>query len=331
MAAQIHIRSLPSSSSCSSASPSSSSLVGHGVGSLVSYVSECTPCSLSERALCLSRPLGHAPFDDDDDGAFTFRGVDGSSCQAHYSDSGGGGGDYLHTSPPEVSPSTKAFLILSRPSSAQRAAVESHVSNSFNSFQTVVSASARSWPAWVTNLKVGLISAQLILPVAGGKGGFGTLLKSLAKKKTEETNFDACRSLDGRRVREESAARKLKEWESEEEQRKLEKEANKFIREKSRDDERDKELDGAAKQAADASAAVTAAVSSAVREAEEARKRKRGEAASASTSQGACGGLVTNNKSADPKLKKRKKVLGLDDDDDEDDRLLNNKSNLLTK
>ncbi|XRB10285.1 replication stress response regulator SDE2 [Pseudoscourfieldia marina] len=316
MAAQIHIRGLPSPSSCSSsASPSSSSLVGHGVGSLVSYVSECTPCSLSERALSLSRPLGHAPFDDD--GAFTFRGVDGSSCQALHSDSGGGGGgDYLHTSPPEVSPSTKAFLILSRPSSAQRAAVESHVSNSF---QTVVSASAHSWPAWVTNQKDGLISAQLILPVAGGKGGFGTLLKSLAKKKTEETNFDACRSLDGRRVREESAARKLKEWESEEEQRKLEKEANKFIREKSRDDERDKELDGAAKQAADASAAVTAAVSSAVREAEEARKRKRGEAASASTSQGACGGLVTNNKSADPKLKKRKKVLGLDDDDDEDE------------
>ena len=225
----------------------------------------------------------------------------------------------MHTSPPEVSPSTKAFLILSRPSSSQRAAVESHVSNSFNNFQTVVSASAHSWPAWVTNQKDGLISAQLILPVAGGKGGFGTLLKSLAKKKTEETNFDACRSLDGRRVREESAARKLKEWESEEEQRKLEKEANKFIREKSRDDERDKELDGAAKQAADASAAVTAAVSSAVREAEEARKRKRGEAASASTSQGACGGLVTNNKSADPKLKKRKKVLGLDDDDDDDD------------
>ena len=287
----------------------------------MSYVSECTPCSLSERAL--SRPLGHAPFDDDDDdGALTFtftgsRRVDGSSCKALHS--GGGGGDYLHTSPPEVSPSTKAFLILSRPSSAQRAAVESHVSNSFNSFQTVVSASAQSWPAWVTNQKDGLISAQLILPVAGGKGGFGTLLKSLAKKKTEETNFDACRSLDGRRVREESAARKLKEWESEEEQRKLEKEANKFIREKSRDDERDKELDGAAKQAADASAAVTAAVSSAVREAEEARKRKRGEAASASTSQGACGGLVTNNKSADPKLKKRKKVLGLDDDDDDEE------------
>ncbi|GHP02248.1 hypothetical protein PPROV_000100500 [Pycnococcus provasolii] len=308
MAAQIHIRSLPSSS-CSSSSSSSRSLV--------SYVSECTPCSLVKRALSLSRPLGHAPFDDDD-GAFTFRGIDGSSCQALHS-GGGGGGDYLHTSPPEVSPSTKAFLILSRPSSAQRAAVESHVSNSFNSFQTVVSASAHSWPAWVTNLKDGLISAQLILPVAGGKGGFGTLLKSLAKKKTEETNFDACRSLDGRRVREESAARKLKEWESEEEQRKLEKEANKFIREKSRDDERDKELDGAAKQAADASAAVTAAVSSAVREAEEARKRKRGEAASASTSQGACGGLVTNNKSADPKLKKRKKVLGLDDDDDDEE------------
>ncbi|KYQ93033.1 hypothetical protein DLAC_05642 [Tieghemostelium lacteum] len=57
----------------------------------------------------------------------------------------------------------------------------------------------------------------------GGKGGFGSLLRSNAKKvgQKETTNFDACRDLDGRRLRHVNNEKRLKEWKENEEARKL--------------------------------------------------------------------------------------------------------------
>ncbi|EGC34720.1 hypothetical protein DICPUDRAFT_79538 [Dictyostelium purpureum] len=64
---------------------------------------------------------------------------------------------------------------------------------------------------------------DLLLRVNGGKGGFGSLLKStgtrVGQKKT--TNFDACRDLSGRRLRHVNNEKKLKEWMEDEESRKL--------------------------------------------------------------------------------------------------------------
>ena len=49
--------------------------------------------------------------------------------------------------------------------------------------------------------------------LVGGKGGFGSMLKSMgAKKGKETTNFEACRDLNGRRLRNVNDEKKLAEW-----------------------------------------------------------------------------------------------------------------------
>jgi len=53
----------------------------------------------------------------------------------------------------------------------------------------------------------------------GGKGGFGSLLRSLAKN-TKTTNFGACRDLKGRRMRHVNQEEELKRWWEEKRERK---------------------------------------------------------------------------------------------------------------
>ncbi|KAM9981314.1 hypothetical protein ACTFIY_003632 [Dictyostelium cf. discoideum] len=64
---------------------------------------------------------------------------------------------------------------------------------------------------------------DLLLRVNGGKGGFGSLLKSsgtkVGQKKT--TNFDACRDLSGRRLRHVNNEARIKQWLEDEEARKI--------------------------------------------------------------------------------------------------------------
>jgi len=64
----------------------------------------------------------------------------------------------------------------------------------------------------------------------GGKGGFGSLLRS-SKNAVETTNFDACRDLSGRRIQAAEAEKKLQEWQEEEAARKLEEKAERHLRE----------------------------------------------------------------------------------------------------
>ena len=177
---------------------------------------------------------------------------------------------------------------------------------------SVVAAASKAWPS---GGKAGGV-ATLLLPVCGGKGGFGTLLKGAAKKKVAEVNQDACRQLDGRRVAEGEAERKLAEWNAQENQRKLEKEAEKFVKQKERDAKREREVDGkdVARRVEEESAAVTAAVSDAVRaslKAAEATKRKR----PADEDAAPAPAPAPANRAPPPK---RKRILGLDDDDDDD-------------
>jgi hypothetical protein len=52
----------------------------------------------------------------------------------------------------------------------------------------------------------------LVIPkVFGGKGGFGSLLRSFGKQITKSTNKDACRDLTGRRIRTANRDKRLKE------------------------------------------------------------------------------------------------------------------------
>ena len=55
-----------------------------------------------------------------------------------------------------------------------------------------------------------MMRATLSLP--GGKGGFGSLLRSMNPKKTLADNFESCRDLSGRRLRTVYNEQRLDEW-----------------------------------------------------------------------------------------------------------------------
>lgn len=75
-------------------------------------------------------------------------------------------------------------------------------------------------------------TVHLLLRLAGGKGGFGSLLRGAATKAGQKktNNFDACRDMSGRRLRHVNAEKRLEEWKAEEAERKLEKMAEDFLK-----------------------------------------------------------------------------------------------------
>ncbi|KAK8482987.1 hypothetical protein V6N13_022013 [Hibiscus sabdariffa] len=77
---------------------------------------------------------------------------------------------------------------------------------------------------------------SLSLRLLGGKGGFGSLLRGAATKAGQKktSNFEACRDMSGRRLRHVNAEKRLEEWKAEEEQRKLEKIAEDFLKKKAK-------------------------------------------------------------------------------------------------
>ncbi|XP_022770575.1 protein SDE2 homolog [Durio zibethinus] len=77
---------------------------------------------------------------------------------------------------------------------------------------------------------------NLTFRLLGGKGGFGSLLRGAATKAGQKktSNFEACRDMSGRRLRHVNAEKRLEEWKAEEEERKLEKIAENFIKKKAK-------------------------------------------------------------------------------------------------
>ncbi|MBA0688794.1 hypothetical protein Goari_006561 [Gossypium aridum] len=77
---------------------------------------------------------------------------------------------------------------------------------------------------------------NLSFSLLGGKGGFGSLLRGAATKAGQKktSNFEACRDMSGRRLRHVNAEKRLEEWKAEEEERKLEKMAEDFIKKKAK-------------------------------------------------------------------------------------------------
>lgn len=53
---------------------------------------------------------------------------------------------------------------------------------------------------------------SVALPVLGGKGGFGSLLRIAAAQKKHFNNFDSARDQNGRRLRDIKNEQRLKEW-----------------------------------------------------------------------------------------------------------------------
>ncbi|WZY83102.1 hypothetical protein YC2023_029486 [Brassica napus] len=75
-------------------------------------------------------------------------------------------------------------------------------------------------------------TVNLVLSLRGGKGGFGSLLRGAATKAGQKktNNFDACRDMSGRRLRHVNAEKRLEEWKEGEEERKLERLAEEFLK-----------------------------------------------------------------------------------------------------
>ncbi|CAM0882133.1 unnamed protein product [Alopecurus aequalis] len=80
-------------------------------------------------------------------------------------------------------------------------------------------------------------SASALLRLRGGKGGFGSLLRGAASKAGQKktSNFDACRDINGRRLRHVNAERRLEEWKAEAGDRQLEKLAEDFLKKKAKE------------------------------------------------------------------------------------------------
>jgi len=68
----------------------------------------------------------------------------------------------------------------------------------------------------------------------GGKGGFGSLLRSMNPRTKQVENFDSCRDLTGRRIRDAQNEKRVEEWQKkkEEEEKEVEEENRKYEQQK---------------------------------------------------------------------------------------------------
>ncbi|CAM6123874.1 unnamed protein product [Calypogeia fissa] len=84
-------------------------------------------------------------------------------------------------------------------------------------------------------------SCTMLLRLRGGKGGFGSLLRSAALKPRQKktSNLDSCRDMNGRRLRHVNAEKTLKEWKAKE--RELEKTGEEFLKKLRKVDEKNKQ------------------------------------------------------------------------------------------
>ena len=86
-------------------------------------------------------------------------------------------------------------------------------------------------------------TVQVSLGLSGGKGGFGSLLRSMNPKKTLADNFESCRDLSGRRLRTVANEQRLEEW------RRRQQEEEKFVAEENKEYEQQRrELHAAIRQ-----------------------------------------------------------------------------------
>nr|CAG4638907.1 EOG090X0OE5 [Cyclestheria hislopi] len=65
------------------------------------------------------------------------------------------------------------------------------------------------------------------IPLVGGKGGFGSMLRAIGAQIEKTTNREACRDLSGRRLRDINEEKRLKEWVAKQAEREKEREERK--------------------------------------------------------------------------------------------------------
>ena len=82
---------------------------------------------------------------------------------------------------------------------------------------------------------------HLVLRLRGGKGGFGALLRGQGRDGKITSNFDACRDLQGRRLKYSNTEKKLADWKGLAKERELEKVALKHIKDVERQAKKEEE------------------------------------------------------------------------------------------
>lgn len=111
---------------------------------------------------------------------------------------------------------------------------------------------------------------HLVLRLRGGKGGFGALLRGQGRDGKITSNFDACRDLQGRRLKYSNTEKKLAEWKGLAKERELEKVALKHIKDVERQAKKEEEdnvdVDAIVKQQRQTMAKVQEAVETALAE-----------------------------------------------------------------
>lgn len=172
-------------------------------------------------------------------------------------------------------------------------------------------------------------SLQLLLRLRGGKGGFGALLRGQGRDGNITTNYDACRDLQGRRLRHQKAERQLEEWKGQAKERELEVIALKHIKEKAKEERREErervnETEVAQKHR-DAVEKVTQAVQEAIASTSVAAgpSKRKAETINGGGAGGAAGASAGVSASAKAPAQKKSKMLdalvgGGDSDDDSD-------------
>ncbi|KAL5715190.1 hypothetical protein ACHQM5_017049 [Ranunculus cassubicifolius] len=85
------------------------------------------------------------------------------------------------------------------------------------------------------------LTVNLLVPLLGGKGGFGTQIRNSAASKRKTTNFDLCRDLSGRRIGDVNIEKRLKEWAEDAGGRMLEKIAEDFCKNQMKDARKSRE------------------------------------------------------------------------------------------
>nr|CAH0107330.1 unnamed protein product [Daphnia galeata] len=90
----------------------------------------------------------------------------------------------------------------------------------FNGHHEILPGSCNPWPKTDTFVRTSI-------SLAGGKGGFGSMLRAIGAQIEKTTNREACRDLSGRRLRDINEEKRLKDWVSKQADREKEREDRK--------------------------------------------------------------------------------------------------------
>jgi hypothetical protein len=161
----------------------------------------------------------------------------------------------------------------------------------------------------------GQAAAEPVLRLRGGKGGFGSNLRAAGKHKLTD-NFDACRDLQGRRIRQRTAAQQLAEWQEGAQERERERMELKQLKEAAKAEAREQIVEVDVRSVRLEAAATLANVNDAVRYA------MRGGGAANPAAEGKPSGSGGGAQAAAAQQRQRRVdplLLGSDADDSDDD------------